>query len=101
MIRHVVLIRFEAATPDDERERVISALRALRDSVPGMLAFAAGANTSVEGLDRGYTHAFSIDFDSEAARDAYLEHPDHKAAGARLVALAGGIDRILVVDFAF
>jgi hypothetical protein len=55
---------------------------------------------SPESLQRGHTHAFTIDFADEAARDAYLVDAGHKALGARLVAAAeGGRDGITVVDF--
>jgi len=64
-----------------------------------MLSFKSGANVSPEGLARGFTHAFTVDFADVAARDAYLVHPAHQAAGARLVAAAqGGIDGLLVID---
>ena len=40
-----------------------------------------------------------MDFSDAAARDAYLIHPDHKAAGAKLVAaLEGGRDGLMVFD---
>lgn len=99
MIRHVVLVRFAQGTPDREISEIFGTLDALREVVPGMGAFAAGENASPEGLGRGYTHAFSIDFDGEGSRDVYLAHPRHKAAGARLVAATdGGVDGILVFD---
>ena len=42
-----------------------------------------------------------MDFRDAAARDAYLVHPDHQKAGARLVgALAGGVDGLIVFDLA-
>lgn len=76
-------------------------LAQLTEIIPGLLAFAAGPNQSPEGLSRGYTHAFSVDFTSEAARDAYLVHPAHQAAGARLVdAAENGVDGLAVIDFA-
>jgi hypothetical protein len=65
-----------------------------------MTAVAGGADVSPEGLQRGYTHAFTIDFADAAARDGYLVDAEHKALGARLVAAAeGGREGILVVDF--
>lgn len=99
-VRHVVLVRFAAGTEPVEIEAVFDALANLRAVVPGMLGFDAGRNTSPEGLARGYTHGFVVDFTDTAARDAYLAHPDHKVAGAALVGLCeGGIDGILVLDF--
>ena len=99
-VRHVVLVRFAAGTEPAEIEAVFDALANLRAVVPGMLGFDAGRNISPEGLARGYTHGFVVDFADAAARDAYLAHPDHKVAGAALVALCeGGIDGVLVLDF--
>jgi hypothetical protein len=101
VIRHLVLVRFAQATPPAERDAIFADLAALRAVLPGMRGFAAGANVSPEGRARGYTHAFTADFADAAARDAYLDHPAHKAAGARLVAaLEGGREGSLILDFA-
>ena len=81
MIRHIVLVRFAPATPDAERAAIFADLGALRGVVPGLRAFSGGPNASREGLTQGFTHAFTVDFDDEAARDAYLVHPAHQAAG--------------------
>lgn len=99
MIRHFVLARFAADTDTASVDAVFAELRELRSVVPGMLNFAGGPNVSPEGLGRGFSHAFSIDFVDAVARDVYLAHPAHQAAGGRLVALAqGGIEGILVFD---
>ncbi len=102
MIRHLVLVQFRDDVPDVERKAILAQLEDLRALLPGMVAFAGGANVSPEGLARGVSHAFSCDFRDAAARDAYLEHPAHKAAGARLVAATrGGVDGLVVIDFEF
>lgn len=100
MIRHIVLVRFAATTTSSERAAIFADLAALQAVVPGARDFAAGENVSPEGRARGYTHAFTFDFDDAAARDAYLAHPTHRVAGARLVAaLDGGRDGTLILDF--
>ena len=100
MIRHCVLVRARPDREPGELEAVLAALSGLRRRLTGMLAFAGGTDMSPEGLQRGYTHAFTIDFVDAAARDAYLVDAEHKALGGRLVATAaGGRDGILVVDF--
>lgn len=100
MIRHVVLIRFDEATSQSEIDVIFGDLRRLQEVVPGMLAFSGGANVSPEGLDKGFTHLFLVEFESAKARDAYLVHPAHREAGARLVKSAkGGLDGVLVMDF--
>ena len=99
MIRHIVLVKFPAGADAKTIAPLFRALDDLRAFVPGMLSFAGGANVSVEGLGRGFTHAFVADFADAAARDAYLVHPAHQAAGARLVAAAaGGVEGLIVVD---
>ena len=100
MIRHCVLVRARADREPGELEAVFAGLAALGRHLPGLQAFAGGADVSPEGLQRGYTHAFTIDFADAAARDAYLVDAEHKVLGARLVATAeGGRDGILVLDF--
>jgi hypothetical protein len=98
-IRHIVLVRFRSDLPEGEIEGVFAQLAALKAVIPGMIDCHASANVSPEGLTRGFTHAFTMDFADAAARDVYLPHPDHKAAGARLRAAAeGGRDGLLVID---
>jgi len=99
MIRHIVLVKFPADVRAEAIDALFRALDDLKAALPGMLSFKSGANVSPEGLARGFTHAFTVDFADVAARDAYLVHPAHQAAGARLVAAAqGGIDGLLVID---
>ncbi len=99
MIQHIVLLNVAETTPKTELTAIWSDLLALRDVVDGITDMHFGADVSAEGFGRGYTHGFTILFRDTAARDAYLVHPDHQAAGARLVAaLEGGPDGLLVVD---
>lgn len=99
MIRHTVFVKFPAATRPAAIAALFGALDDLRALVPGMQHFTAGANVSPEGLARGFTHAFVADFVDAAARDAYLVHPAHRAAGARLVdAAEGGVEGLAVID---
>ncbi|WP_275784442.1 Dabb family protein [Pararhizobium gei] len=99
MIRHCVFIRFKTNVPEDERASILSDIVALKPLIPGYLSVDVGPNVSPEGLGRGYTSGFVIDFADSEARDAYLVHPDHEAAGGRIVGAAeGGIDGIFVYD---
>lgn len=95
--RHMVLCKVRLGSEDDF-DAICMALNALRDRLT-MGPMSWGPNTSPEGLGRGHTHAFSMDFPTEADRDAYLNHPDHKALGAKLVALCtDGLDGLTVFD---
>ena len=99
MIRHCVFAKFRADVTDAEREGIFDGLRALQHKLDGVIGMGFSANVSPEGHNKGFGHGFTMDFVDAAARDAYLVHPDHKAAGARFVAaLEGGREGLLVVD---
>lgn len=101
MIRHIVAVRFDPAVSADEKAGVFDELAALQNAVDGVLDFQVRRNVSPETpVVHGLDDLFWFDFRDEAVRDAYLVHPDHKAAGARLTAACkGGADGITVLDF--
>jgi Stress responsive A/B Barrel Domain len=97
MIRHTVFCRFRA---DADVAAVFAAIKGLQEKIPGILDITCGADISPEGLQKGFTHAFSVDFDDVAARNAYLPHPDHRVVGKLVVAAAeGGIEGLAIVDW--
>lgn len=100
MIRHCVFIRFRPEISADEKASIFAEITALKTRLPGLLATYAGANASPEvGMDKGYSEGFIVDFADAVARDAYLEDPEHRQTGAKIVAAAqGGIDGIFVYD---
>lgn len=100
MIRHCVFIRFRSAVGEAERQAIADDISALRQKISGFRTVHTGVNVSPEqGMDKGYSAGFIIDFDDASARDAYLVHPDHQKAGQRIVAAAeGGVGGILVYD---
>ena len=101
MIRHVVMLRIRSDLSTATLADVFGQLHALRSRIDGIVEVRSGANVSPEGLGRGYTHGFTVDFVDAAARDRYLVDPSHKTVGALLVdACEGGIDGLLVLDFA-
>lgn len=100
MIRHCVFIKFSSDISDTEKQSLYGELKALGAILPGIVKFDAMANSSPEiGMDKGYSDGFIIDFDTAKSRDIYLDAPEHKAVGAKLVAASqGGADGILVYD---
>jgi hypothetical protein len=97
MIRHAVLCRFR---PDADVAAVFAAITDLQHKIPGIMAVTCGRDTSPEGLQKGFTHGFTVDFVDAAARDNYLPHPAHQVAGKMVVAaLDGGLDGLAVVDW--
>ncbi|MDI1324667.1 MAG: Dabb family protein [Algoriphagus sp.] len=96
VLRHVVFFSFkEASTPEDVKS-VVDAFRDLQNKIDGIEGFEWGTNSSPEGLNQGLTHAFTLTFHSDAARDAYLPHPAHKDFGALL---GPHLEKVMVVDY--
>jgi len=78
MIQHIVMLRLQAGYDAAELAGVMNGLGGL--DLPGFVGFAHGPN-----LDLVTT---------------YANDPGHQALGARLVALCGGADGIMVMDLA-
>jgi hypothetical protein len=100
-IQHIVLFRFRTDLAEGTIAALFTELRGLADRIPGITSFSGGAYRSPEGLARGFSHGFCMTFADEAARDAYLPHPEHQAIVARLLPLLdGGLDGALAFDYA-
>ncbi|GLS18635.1 stress responsive protein [Labrys miyagiensis] len=100
MIRHIVLANLRGDLSPAEKESLFAALAGMKEHIPGIVAVTVGANNSPEGLDRGHSHGFTVDFVDAAARDAYLPHPHHVKVGTQLVgATEGGVGGLLVLDY--
>ncbi len=99
MIRHIVLVRFQADVQEDTISGIFANLNAIMGKIPGLGPINSGRSESPERIERGYLHGFTIDFDDWAALAAYQDHPEHRRVGAALIAQAeGGLDGILVFD---
>ena len=96
-IRHVVIVCFK---PGANVPEIFAALKGLQEKIDGILHVSTGADCSPEGLQRGNTHGFTVDFRDAKSRDAYLPHPEHQKVGAMIIAAAkGGIGGVTVVDW--
>jgi sugar-phosphatase len=76
MIRHMVAFRFHDELPDVERQRVLEELDQFPSRYPSMHRWALGSNISKR--DNTFTHAFSIEFDSEEELVSYLSSETHE-----------------------
>jgi hypothetical protein len=97
-VRHMVVFKFKPSATPAQIQQVTDALRALKDRIPGIVSFEHGVNNSPEKKNLGFTHAYLITFESAAARDAYLPHPEHKKFGELLGSL-GVMEDVFVVDY--
>ena len=97
-VRHVVVFKYRPDAAPEKIQQVTDGLRALQGKIPGILDFEHGVNDSPEGKDQGFTHVYLLTFESAAARDAYLPHPEHRAFGTMLRGL-GILEDVFVVDY--
>lgn len=99
-IKHCVLVKFASGTPQGTIDEFFADLRALVDTLPGIIDFTGGADCSLDGLAQGYTHGFVMTFADAATRDVYLPHPDHVAIIDRYSPkLEGGLAGVHVLDW--
>ncbi len=96
VLRHVVLFKFKDGTSAEDVRKVEEAFRSLPAKIGQIADFEWGTDVSPEKRAEGFTHCFLLTFRTEADRDAYLPHPDHKAFGQ---ALGPHLEKVLVVDY--
>jgi len=77
MIRHVLLVRFNASAAQADIDAVFQAFVQLKEQVEGLVAVEWGTNNSPEGKNAGLTHCVLMTFKDAVARDGYLPHPAH------------------------
>ncbi|RDI56611.1 Dabb family protein [Flavobacterium glaciei] len=96
LLRHVVMFGWKPVTDAAAIDKVVTAFGSLEHKIKLIKAYEWGINNSPENLNNGLTHCFVLTFKSEADRDAYLIHPDHKAFVA---VLSPAPDKVTVVDY--
>jgi hypothetical protein len=94
---HVVLLRLRA---DADAPALLAALAGLRGVIPGLASFHGGPYSSPECLNAGFTHGFTMHFESATARDAYLPHPAHEAVKRDILAALDGDGAVIAFDYA-
>lgn len=78
MIRHIVMWNVRGETEAEKCqnvERLRASFLSLRGRIPGLLHIEVGADTS--RIDYACDVVLVSDFESQAALDAYAEHPEH------------------------
>ena len=95
MIDHLVFLATREDASSEDIEDLISSIRGLRDTVPGVVDLTVGENFSERS--GGYTHGIFVRFESREDLQGYLKHPDHIAVVQKLDDLTTRI----VVDYEF
>lgn len=96
VLRHVVSFKFKEEVTANQVNKVVHDFQGLREKIPVILDFEWGINNSQEGHSKGFTHGFMLTFQDEAARDAYLTHPDHLILVDRVGPL---LEDVFVIDY--
>ena len=97
-VRHLVVFRFKPGATPEQVAELTRAFAGLRERIPGIIGYEHGVNHSPEHMNQGMTHVYLLTFESAAARDAYLPHPQHKAFG-QLLGRLGIWEAGFVVDW--
>lgn len=97
-VKHIAFFKFKPTCTADDIAEVWRIIEDLPRQIPGILDLTWGVNTSTEGLSQGFTHSFVMIFENAAARDAYLPHPVHAAAAAKVIAQ---LENVIVCDHDF
>jgi hypothetical protein len=95
-LKHVVAFKFKEGTSKEDIAKVEEEFLGLKKKIKVIRNFESGTNNSPEKLNKGFTHAWILTFNSEEDRDKYLHHPDHEAF-ANLA--KSKIDDVMVIDF--
>jgi hypothetical protein len=101
MIAHVVLFRPKEDLPEDQRRAFVTALEHALVRIPLIRRARVGRRLTIGRLyDQQNTHDFPfvaiLEFETENALRAYLEHPAHQMLGAQFYLTA---DTALVFDY--
>ena len=95
MIDHLVFLAAREDASKEDLDDLISSLRSLKETVPGVVDLSAGENFSQRS--GGYTHGVFVRFEDVEGLQWYLKHPDHLAVVEKLDALTTRI----VIDYQF
>lgn len=95
-LKHAVFFKFKDDAAADDVKKVEEAFAALPSKISSIKQFEWGINNSPENHAHGFTHCFMVTFDSDAGREEYLPHPDHKAF---VEVLGPVLDKVRVLDF--
>jgi hypothetical protein len=98
LVRHIVIFKYKDGATINQIHQVTSAFRTLQHLIPGIVSFEQGFNNSPEGKNLGFTHVFTLTFENDQARDAYLPHLQHQQFGELLSSL-GIVEDVFVVDY--
>ncbi len=73
--RHVVVLQLKPQTSNEQRDRIVTELRALPGLIPALRAYSVGVDARLR--DDNFDIAIVADFDDSAGFAQYRDHPEH------------------------
>ena len=92
----MVLMKIRSDVPQSEIDDIFAALEGLKNKIPGLVSYSGGPYSSPEGLNKGFSHGFSMDFETESQRDAYFPHANHEIVKEMIIAR---VDDVIAFDY--
>jgi hypothetical protein len=95
-LRHVVSFKFKKEAKADDIAKIEKAFVALKSKISEIQSLEWGTDVGPEGLSKGFTHTWILQFKDVAALKTYIDHPDHVAF---VKLLKPSLDDVFVMDF--
>src|ERR1041384_3137770 len=95
MIEHVVLFKLSPSATGEQKARMISELKQLREKIPGIVDLSVGSNFS--DRSQGFEIGLVVRFVDRAALDVYLPHPAHRGCVEQFINPIR--EDVIVVDY--
>ena len=100
MIKHIVLLPFNNDVTQQQIDHLENGLKKITLELPEIHSLSFGKNCSSEGLEKGHSYGFVMEFNSVGDRDFYLKHPDHVAfANNVIIPMVNKNGGALVLDY--
>lgn len=94
-LRHVVAFNYKPDVSEADKQKVITAFYALKDSIPQIIAFEGGKDIQ-KTPGKKFTQCFIVTVKDEKDLGIYGSHPKHKAFSAFVDPL---LAEVMVVDY--
>ena len=92
----MVLLEFPLETNGDVIADIFNDLKNLETIIDGLISYSGGPYCSPEGLNKGFTHGFTMTFENEEKRNAYFPHPAHELVKNKILAY---ITNVIAFDY--
>lgn len=75
MIRHIFLGTFKDGVSEENKQKVLADMQAMKEKIPGVAAQQVGFSTGWAGKDNQIV--MTVDFQTKADFEVYMTHPYH------------------------